>query len=70
MTNELKKTNKMVHLIQEGFRNGKPTHEYNGIQIDRRIYTDGTTEYIKINGFAFKLYEISTNWKIDYIWIS
>ncbi len=70
MTNTLVKTTKMAHLTQEGWKNGARTHEYNGIQIDRRIYTDGTDEFIKINGFTFKLYELSKNWHLDFIWES
>lgn len=67
----MKKTGKKAHLIQEGFKNGKPTHEFNGIQIERTIYTDGKDEYIKINGFYFNLWlevELGGNWKIDYIY--
>lgn len=56
----LKRTSKHVHLTQ-----------FDGLQIDRTIYTDGTNEYIKINDFVFNLWsEINhcTTWKIDFIW--
>lgn len=67
--NGLIKTDKIAHLTQEGFRNGFPTHEFNGIQIERRIFTDGKEEYIRINGFIFNLWTIENggNWHIDYI---
>ena len=65
---KLTKTNKMAHLTQRGFKNGSPTGEYNGIQIDRRVYTDGITEYIRINGYFFKLYKITPNWKFNFYW--
>lgn len=56
----LKRTSKHVHLTQ-----------FDGLQINRTIYTDGTNEYIKINDFVFDLWqEIDhcNNWKIDFIW--
>ena len=56
----LKRTSKHVHLTQ-----------FDGLQIDRTIYTDGTNEYIKINDFVFDLWsEIDhcNTWKIDFIW--
>ena len=68
--NGLTKTNKIAHLTQEGFRNGRLTGEYNGIQIERRIYTDGKDEYIKINDIFFNLWfevENGGNWRIDYV---
>lgn len=56
----LKRTSKHVHLTQ-----------FDGLQIDRTIYTDGTNEYIKINDFVFDLWsEIDhcNTWNIDFIW--
>ena len=67
MEKKLVKTGKKAHLTQEGYRNGCRTHEYNGIQIERAIYTDGIDEFIKINGFFFNLYHLSSNWHLDFI---
>ena len=46
--------------------------QYDGLQIDRTIWTDetGLAEYIRINGFVFELADFwnSKNWTINFIW--
>lgn len=56
----LKRTKLHAHLVQ-----------FDGLQIDRTIYTDGKgNKFIKINGFVFDLWEIakSKNWIVGFIW--
>lgn len=57
----LKRTTRHVHMTQ-----------YDGLQIDRTIWTDetGLAEYIRINGFVFELADFwnSKNWTINFIW--
>ena len=62
MRTGLKRTTKHVHMTQ-----------FDGLQIDRTIYTDGEKEFIKINGFVFDLLDFSYSdfrsaWRIDFIW--
>ena len=60
MKTGLKRTTRHAHLVQ-----------YDGVQIDRTIYTDGMDEFIKINGFVFNLWtEIDRmdNWTVEFIW--
>ena len=60
MKTGLKRTNRKIHMTQ-----------YDGLQIDRTIYTDGSTDYIKLNGFVFKLWEDFVGcrtWTINFEW--
>ena len=58
----LKRTTRHAHLVQW----------YDGLQIDRTIYTDEKgDEFIKINGFVFDLWKdiaTSKNWIVGFIW--
>ena len=54
----IKRTNRKVGLIQ-----------YDGLRIERTIYSDGMFEYVKINGILFELSDlIKSIWTIDYIY--
>ena len=61
MRTSLKRTTRHVHMTQ-----------WDGLQIDRTIYTDefGLVEYIKLNGFVFRLSEMydSRVWTVNFIW--
>ena len=62
MKTGLKRTTRHAHLTQ-----------YDGVQIDRTIYTDetGLNDYIKINGFVFDLWlDINRGkvWEVNFIW--
>ena len=61
MKTNLKRTKKHVHMTQ-----------WDGLQIDRTIYTDetGLAEFIKLNGFVFSLADMYNShvWTVNAIW--